>query len=98
VFSLLGLATIEAIYYFYRYEFFNVSSCAICDGLLRNHSEYGNACGGYNGEYDNLLYYYWFFYNMIQHQYSGGKRKYIDRHVAGYIKDDQVCLFVCFFL
>ena len=31
-------------------------------------SEYAMALKkSYNGEYDNLLYYYWFFYNMIQH-------------------------------
>ncbi|EGC36855.1 hypothetical protein DICPUDRAFT_150644 [Dictyostelium purpureum] len=53
------LATIEAIYYFFK-EF------------------HQNQNGGqYNGEYDNLLYYYAFFYNLIQTTYKEKNRDFL---------------------
>eukprot|EP01132_Coremiostelium_polycephalum_P005688 gene5688-7078_t len=50
------LATIEAIYYFFK-EFHQA----------------GNN-GQYDGRYDNLLYYYAFFYNLIQNSYKSTNR------------------------
>lgn len=49
------LATIEAIYYFYK--------------------EYNMALTGkYNGEYDNLLYFFVHYYKMIQNEYKTEKK------------------------
>lgn len=65
------LATIEAIYYFYR--------------------EHGTrALGGrYDGRYDNLLYYYKFFYDLIQHSYKVQGKPFTKRHAANYVKHDR---------
>ncbi|KAI8052404.1 DTW domain-containing protein [Syncephalis plumigaleata] len=62
------LATIEAIYYFYR--------------------EYHNAYAKtpYAGEYDNLLYYFKFFYNMIQNKYRDTGKPFTRRYQGDYIK------------
>eukprot|EP01133_Synstelium_polycarpum_P001129 gene1129-1291_t len=51
------LATIEAIYYFFREYHLRVT-------------------GNYAGEYDNLLYYYALFYNLIQHTYKEGDKNF----------------------
>ncbi|KAI8981955.1 DTW domain-containing protein [Mycotypha africana] len=69
------LATIEAIYYFYR--------------------EYFEACQQqqhqtkYDGRFDNLLFYYKFFYNLIQRTYQTNKTaKFSHRHQQkDYIKN-----------
>ncbi|KAF2071112.1 hypothetical protein CYY_007577 [Polysphondylium violaceum] len=60
------LATIEAIYYFFK--------------------EYQQAIsnGAYNGEYDNLLYYYTFFYNLIQSSYKHSNKDF--KRKDNYIK------------
>ncbi|KAF7731427.1 DTW domain-containing protein 1 [Apophysomyces ossiformis] len=64
------LATIEAIYYFYR--------------------EYGEAyMETYDGRYDNLLFYYRFFYKMIQDHYQHTGKKFTSRHTSGFIKSDR---------
>lgn len=62
------LATIEAIYYFFR-EFF--------DALHPDMK--------YDGQYDNLLYYYSFMYNLIQKFYRQ-KPEINFRHKENYIK------------
>ncbi|KAG0175206.1 DTW domain-containing protein 1 [Apophysomyces sp. BC1034] len=64
------LATIEAIYYFYR--------------------EYGESyMENYDGRYDDLLFYYRFFYDMIQDDYRRSGRKFTHRHKQNYIKPEQ---------
>ncbi|CAO3598348.1 unnamed protein product [Absidia cylindrospora] len=65
------LATIEAIYYTYR--------------------EYADAYEGgadaYHGQYDNLMFYYRFFYNLIQDQYNKNQAKtFSHRHRKDYIQ------------
>ncbi|GAM23474.1 hypothetical protein SAMD00019534_066490 [Acytostelium subglobosum LB1] len=52
------LATIEAIYYFYRELHMRLNG------------------GNYDGQYDNLLFYYTFFYNLIQKTYKQGDRNF----------------------
>ncbi|KAI8579517.1 hypothetical protein K450DRAFT_241356 [Umbelopsis ramanniana AG] len=69
------LATIEAIYYLYR--------------------EYAEAyeMNGkpYDGRYDNLLFYFRYFYNLIQSKYKKENKKYTHRQREGYIQyDDSV--------
>ncbi|KAG2224268.1 hypothetical protein INT45_000299 [Circinella minor] len=66
------LATIEAIYYIYR-EFAET---------------YETKEGCYDGRYDNLLFYYRFFYNMIQDVYRNQKKgkKFTHRHRSDYIQ------------
>jgi hypothetical protein len=66
------LATIEAIYYFYR--------------------EHGTRAlnGQYDGRYDNLLYYYKFFYDLIQHKYKTEGRPFTNRHTdPNYVRLDR---------
>ncbi|RKP24141.1 DTW domain-containing protein [Syncephalis pseudoplumigaleata] len=62
------LATIEAIYYFYR----------------EYHKAY--ATSSYAGEYDNLLYYFKFFYNRIQNEYRRTGKPFTRRYQGDYIK------------
>ena len=66
------LATIEAIYYIYR-EFAEA---------------YETKEGSYDGRYDNLLFYYRFFYNMIQDVYRNQRKgkKFTHRHRSDYIQ------------
>jgi len=59
------LATIEAIYYFYK-EFVTKQS------------------GSYDGECDDLLYYYSFMYNLIQDRYKTQNKKF--KRIENYIK------------
>eukprot|EP01103_Thecamoeba_quadrilineata_P011260 TRINITY_DN2650_c0_g1_i1.p1 TRINITY_DN2650_c0_g1~~TRINITY_DN2650_c0_g1_i1.p1 ORF type:complete len:181 (+),score=21.98 TRINITY_DN2650_c0_g1_i1:381-923(+) len=60
------LATIEAIFYFYK------------ELHLAVHSEY-------DGEYDNLLFYYSYFYSVIQQHYKSNPARPFT-HIKGYIK------------
>jgi hypothetical protein len=66
------LATIEAIYYLYR----EYAEAYEMDGKP------------YDGRYDNLLFYFKFFYNLIQHKYRNGTMKYTHRQREGYIEYD----------
>ena len=56
-----NLATIEALYYFFRD--FDVNQSCKCDYSL------------YDGKYDNLLYYFVFNYHLIQKEYKEGLKK-----------------------
>ncbi|KAG2171658.1 hypothetical protein INT43_008038 [Umbelopsis isabellina] len=67
------LATIEAIYYLYR---------EYAEAFEMN----GNP---YDGRYDNLLFYFKFFYNMIQNKYRKENRPYTHRQRKGYIEYDE---------
>ncbi|KAF7723668.1 DTW domain-containing protein 1 [Apophysomyces ossiformis] len=64
------LATIEAIYYFYR-------EYAIAYETME-----------YDHRYDDLMFYYCFFYKLIQNNYREQKKKYTSRHKANYIQYD----------
>lgn len=67
------LATIEAIYYLYR-----------------EYSEAFEMNGNpYDGRYDNLLFYFKFFYNMIQNKYRKENKPYTHRQRKGYIEYDE---------
>eukprot|EP00347_Sterkiella_histriomuscorum_P007246 403349699 len=71
-----NLATIEALYYFFRD--FDVNKN--CQG------DYSK----YDGKYDNLLYYYVFNYKLIQFEYKEGQKK--DRNfwkIKNYIKNKE---------
>jgi hypothetical protein len=67
------LATIEAIYYLYR----EYAEAFEMKGSL------------YDGRYDNLLFYFKFFYNMIQNKYRKEKKPYTHRQRKGYIEYDE---------
>lgn len=56
-----NLATIEALYYFFRDFDVNIN----CQG------DYSK----YDGKYDNLLYYYVFNYKLIQYEYKEGQKQ-----------------------
>lgn len=62
-----GLATIEAIYYFYK-EFITATK------------------GTYSGEVDNLLYYFTFYYELLQDVYKRSGREF--RRIQGFINQD----------
>jgi hypothetical protein len=61
------LATIEAIYYFFK-------------------EYHKRVCGTYNGEYDNLLFFFSFFYNLIQDKYKKEAKPF--PRIQNYIKKD----------
>ncbi|KAJ1964781.1 hypothetical protein IWQ62_002837 [Dispira parvispora] len=74
------LATIEAIYFFYR-EYY--------DAYLRFKSSSGTQPNKYSGQYDDLMFYYKYFYNLIQRTYQANPTKlYNRRQRTGYIKYD----------
>ncbi|RKP09122.1 DTW domain-containing protein [Thamnocephalis sphaerospora] len=62
------LATIEAIYHFYR----------------EYHQAY--ATTPYNGEYDDLLFYFKYFYDMIQKKYRESGKNFTQRYRGDYIR------------
>ncbi|KAI8393472.1 DTW domain-containing protein [Radiomyces spectabilis] len=68
------LATIEAIYYFYR-----------------EYAEAYETTTAYDGRYDNLLFYYRFFYKLIQDHYrTNSSKRFTHRHgKKDYIKYDK---------
>lgn len=67
------LSTIEAIYYFMR-EF-------------REAQGINEDFGVYDGRFDNLLYFFSYFYHLIQKSYNRNPdRKYTSRHRSDYIK------------
>lgn len=71
------LSTIEAIYYFMR-EFL-VAQETINSEMVT-----------YDGRYDNLLFFFSFFYHLIQRSYNNNPdRKYTSRHRSDYIKHEK---------
>ncbi|RUS28720.1 DTW domain-containing protein [Jimgerdemannia flammicorona] len=116
------LATIEAMYYFFReyydaYEAGTELDTVEASGLGRGHMNFGKDVGQtdglgsssqsasttdvsastsastarpYDGRYDNMLFYYKFFYEMIQGKYrqDQGKRVFNKRQREGYIQYD----------
>lgn len=69
------LSTIEAIYYFMR-EFHDAQPTT--DKLIR-----------YDGRFDDLLFFFSFFYHLIQRSYNDNPdRRYTSRHRSDYIKKD----------
>ncbi|ELR13901.1 DTW domain containing 1, putative [Acanthamoeba castellanii str. Neff] len=60
------LATIEAIYYFYR-------------------EYYQKQLGTYNGQYDDLLFFYTYMYNLIQNTYKQQNKKF--KRIDGWLKE-----------
>lgn len=72
------LSTIEAIYYFIR-EFSTIKASLSV-----------SAADSYeDGKYDNLLYFFSFFYHLIQNSYTQSPdRQYTSRHRTDYIKRD----------
>jgi DTW domain-containing protein YfiP len=71
------LATIEALYYLLR-EYYEA---------YESNTDNENR---YNGKYDDLLWYYKYFYEFIQATYRNDKDKkhFTSRHRQGYIKYD----------
>ena len=74
------LATIEALYYFLK-EYYEVYESS-------NSSNSGNY--NYDGRYDDLLWYYKYFYEFIQATYRNDKdrKHFTTRHRQGYIDYD----------
>lgn len=73
------LSTIEAIYYFMR-EFQEA----------RDNDTDKTDAAVYDGRFDNLLYFFSFFYHLIQKSYiSNPERKYTSRHRSDYIKREE---------
>ncbi|CAG8520705.1 uncharacterized protein OCT59_021405 [Rhizophagus irregularis] len=72
------LATIEALYYFLKEYYVTYES------ITDNENSY-------NGKYDDLLWYYKYFYEFIQSSYRNdkGKKHFTTRHRQGYIKYDE---------
>lgn len=77
--------------HFWRYQNLSEHHLATIEAIYYLYREYDEAYeGGYeDGRYDNLLFYYRFFYNLIQDTYrrSEGKR-FTHRHRQDYIQYD----------
>lgn len=73
------LSTIEAIYYFMR-EFLEAQN---------NNNKNDNNTAVYDGRFDDLLFFFSFFYHLIQRSYTKNPdRKYTSRHRSDYIKPE----------
>ncbi|KAI8872155.1 hypothetical protein GQ42DRAFT_161508 [Ramicandelaber brevisporus] len=86
------MATIEAIYFMYRDYAEAVASRQQQQQQQQQQTESDTAvtAAGYDGRYDNLLFFYKFFYDLIQNLYKSSGKTYTTKHVQGYIKyDDQ---------
>jgi len=85
------LATIEAIYYFLRE--FTVSWCLFLSILVYSTARVDDEQttqakkneGKYEGEMDDMLYYYTYLYKVIQRAYKTDKTRHF-AHIEGYIK------------
>jgi len=63
---------------FWRYQQFGDEYLATIEAIYYFLKEYHHKSRGcYNGEYDNLLYYYSYFFNLIQNHYKEGSRNFV---------------------
>ncbi|KAL1924253.1 uncharacterized protein VTP21DRAFT_7288 [Calcarisporiella thermophila] len=74
---------------FWRYQNKDINHLATIEAIyyfMREYAELRN--NAYNGEYDDLLFYYKFFYELIQQSYRTEKRIFNRRQRDGYIVYD----------
>ncbi|KAG0741868.1 hypothetical protein G6F57_004269 [Rhizopus arrhizus] len=79
--------------FFWRYQNLSVNYLSTIEAIYYLYVEYTQAYEekGYNGQYDNLLFYYKHLYDLIQYSYRKGEhkdRRFCWRHKANYIKDE----------
>ncbi|KAI8086199.1 DTW domain-containing protein [Halteromyces radiatus] len=77
---------------FWRFQQMSDHHLATIEAIYYTYREYAEAYeeGPYHGQYDNLMFYYRFFYNLIQDQYKQNKaRTFSHRHRKNYIKYDE---------
>jgi DTW domain-containing protein YfiP len=77
--------------HFWRYQNVDDFHLATIEAIYYLYREFGEAYQApYDGSYDNLLFYYKFFYNMIQDNYSMKSASFSRRHQQkDYIKYDK---------
>jgi DTW domain-containing protein YfiP len=76
---------------FWRFQQKSENHLATIEAIYYTYREYAEAYEGptYHGQYDNLMFYYRFFYNMIQDRYRKDQgRAFNHRHRQGYIQYD----------
>ncbi|KAI9310867.1 DTW domain-containing protein [Dichotomocladium elegans] len=79
--------------HFWRYQQLSENHLATIEAIYYLYREFGEAYnqGGYtDGRYDNLLFYYRYFYKLIQETYRKNKeKKYTHRHRQNYIRYEE---------
>lgn len=72
---------------FWRYQNKGQDHLSTIEAIYYFYREFQSVVyGSYSGEYDNLLYYYSYFYEMIQSIYKKNKKKF--KHIDGYVVVD----------
>ncbi|ORY94859.1 DTW domain-domain-containing protein [Syncephalastrum racemosum] len=74
--------------YFWRYQQLSENHLATIEAIYYFYKEYEEAYENSRGRYDNLLFFYRFFYNLIQEKYRSGTKEFCHRHRQGYIQYD----------
>ncbi|KAI8343237.1 DTW domain-containing protein [Chlamydoabsidia padenii] len=77
---------------FWRFQQKSENHLATIEAIYYTYREYAEAYeqGDYHGQYDNLMYYYRFFYHLIQDRYrQNHDRTFNRRHRQDYIQYDQ---------
>lgn len=72
--------------YFWRYQQLSENHLATIEAIYYFYKEYEEAYEDTRGRYDNLLFFYRFFYNLIQEKYRSGTKEFCHRHRQGYIQ------------
>ncbi|KAI8337859.1 DTW domain-containing protein [Blakeslea trispora] len=82
--------------FFWRYQDISVNYLSTIEAIYYLYVEYTQAYSKveYDGQFDNLLFYYKYMYDLIQYTYLKGEKRgkeYCWRHKSNYIKDrDQI--------
>ncbi|KAL0088064.1 DTW domain-containing protein [Phycomyces blakesleeanus] len=77
------------ITHFWRFQQMSENHLATIEAIYYLYREYCQTYEtpeGYDGRYDNLMFYYKFFYDLIQDKYRQTKKTFTHRHKQNYIK------------
>ncbi|KAI9030803.1 DTW domain-containing protein [Phycomyces nitens] len=80
------------ITHFWRFQQMSENHLATIEAIYYLYREYCQTYEtpkGYDGRYDDLMFYYKFFYDMIQDKYRHTKKIFTHRHKQDYIKYDE---------
>lgn len=83
--------------YFWRFQELSPNYLSTIEAIYYLYLEYAEAYelgekGSYDGRYDDLMFYYKYFYDLIQYSYTKGMlkdKKFTTRHKANYIKSKE---------
>jgi hypothetical protein len=78
--------------FFWRFQQKSPHHLATIEAIYYTYREYAHAyeTADYHGDYDNLMFYYRFFYRLIQDKYKQNTaKKFTHRHRVDYIQYDE---------